>query len=207
MLNIFVDTEVIDDKSCTILCLIALKWLEDFICFNDPLLWHIQCIWSFLVWLDFLSCTDFVEEVSCITLSCTSHISSHNCVFVVFVKAWSTLAMSFKQKHRMMKEIIISITDSRNSINYILFLETADKIMYKSVFLTNNLSLFGFCMGHFVMVPLNLIYLHCLQHSFFEHLFNLYWNVIWTENCTGTLWHCISWVNIMVLNETLSKVT
>jgi len=27
---------------------------------------------------------------------------------------------------------------------------------------------------HFVMVPLNLTYQHCLQHSFFEHLFNLY---------------------------------
>jgi len=32
----------------------------------------------------------------------------------------------------------------------------------------------GFCTCHFVMVPLNLTYLHCLQHSFFEHLFNLY---------------------------------
>jgi len=28
--------------------------------------------------------------------------------------------------------------------------------------------------GHFVMVPLNLTYLHCLQHSLYEHLFNLY---------------------------------
>ena len=27
----------------------------------------------------------------------------------------------------------------------------------------------------FVMVPLNLTYLHCLQYFFFEHLFNLYW--------------------------------
>jgi len=27
----------------------------------------------------------------------------------------------------------------------------------------------GFCTGHFVMVPLNLNCLHCLQHSFFEH--------------------------------------
>ena len=33
----------------------------------------------------------------------------------------------------------------------------------------------GFCTGHFVMVPLNLTYLHCLQHSAFEHLFNLYY--------------------------------
>ena len=30
----------------------------------------------------------------------------------------------------------------------------------------------GFCKGYFVLVPLNLTYLHCLQHSFFEHLFN-----------------------------------
>ena len=25
------------------------------------------------------------------------------------------------------------------------------------------------------MVPLNMTYLHCLQHSLFEHLFNLYY--------------------------------
>ena len=30
----------------------------------------------------------------------------------------------------------------------------------------------SFCTGHVVMVPLT--YLHCLQHSLFEHLFNLY---------------------------------
>ena len=30
------------------------------------------------------------------------------------------------------------------------------------------------CTGHFVMVPLNMTYLHCLQHSLFEHFFNLY---------------------------------
>jgi len=32
----------------------------------------------------------------------------------------------------------------------------------------------SFCTGNFVMVPLNMTYLHCLQHSFFEHPFNLY---------------------------------
>ena len=31
-----------------------------------------------------------------------------------------------------------------------------------------------FCTGHFVMMPLNLTYLHCLLQSLFEHLFNLY---------------------------------
>jgi len=33
----------------------------------------------------------------------------------------------------------------------------------------------GFCTGHFVIVPLNLTYLQCLQHSLFKHLFNLYY--------------------------------
>jgi len=32
-----------------------------------------------------------------------------------------------------------------------------------------------FCTGHVVMVSLNLTYLHCLQHSLFEHIFNLYY--------------------------------
>ena len=35
-----------------------------------------------------------------------------------------------------------------------------------------------FCTGHFVMVPLNLTNLHCLQHSLFEHLFKLYFTFI-----------------------------
>jgi len=29
--------------------------------------------------------------------------------------------------------------------------------------------------GHFVMVPLNMTCLHCMQHSLFVHLFNLYY--------------------------------
>jgi len=32
-----------------------------------------------------------------------------------------------------------------------------------------------FCTGHIVMVPLNFNCLHCLQHFFFEHLFDLYY--------------------------------
>ena len=32
-----------------------------------------------------------------------------------------------------------------------------------------------FYTGIFVMVPLNLTCLHCLRHSFFEHLFDLYY--------------------------------
>ena len=33
----------------------------------------------------------------------------------------------------------------------------------------------SFCTGHFVIVPLNMTYLHCLQHSLFEHPFNFYY--------------------------------
>jgi len=42
-----------------------------------------------------------------------------------------------------------------------------------------------FCTGHFVMVPLNLTCLHCLQHSFLEHFFNLqYGKLLYpTHNC------------------------
>jgi len=40
-----------------------------------------------------------------------------------------------------------------------------------------SVCLFVFCTGHFVMVTLNLICLHGLQHSFFKHLFN--WYDIW----------------------------
>ena len=39
---------------------------------------------------------------------------------------------------------------------------------------------------HFVMVPLNLTYLHCLQHSLFEHHFNLYYYLFYKE-VTDTL--------------------
>jgi len=37
---------------------------------------------------------------------------------------------------------------------------------------------FSFCTDHLHMVPLNLTYLHCLQHSLFKHLFNLYYSVV-----------------------------
>ena len=43
----------------------------------------------------------------------------------------------------------------------------------------------GFCTGHFVMVPLNLTCLHCLQHSFFEHLFNLYYLSVYMSGVAG----------------------
>jgi len=44
----------------------------------------------------------------------------------------------------------------------------------------------SFCTGHFVMVPLNMTYLHCLQHSLFEHLFNLYYIVRWQSDLENT---------------------
>ena len=43
----------------------------------------------------------------------------------------------------------------------------------------------SFCTGHFVMVPLNLTYLHCLQHSLFEHLF--YIVTEWKFKCLGKI--------------------
>jgi len=33
----------------------------------------------------------------------------------------------------------------------------------------------GFCTGHFIMVPLKLTCLHCLQHYLCGHLFNFYY--------------------------------
>jgi len=51
-------------------------------------------------------------------------------------------------------------------------------IMYQNIFGFFCVVLcVSFCTGQFVMVPLNLTYLHCLQRSLFEHLFNLYWNL------------------------------
>jgi len=45
----------------------------------------------------------------------------------------------------------------------------------------------GFCTGNFVMVPLNLSYLHCLQQAFFEYLCNLYSNVLPPEKQTKSI--------------------
>jgi len=40
----------------------------------------------------------------------------------------------------------------------------------------------GFCTGHFVMVPVNLTYLNCLQLSYIEHLFNLQFILEYVDN-------------------------
>ena len=37
------------------------------------------------------------------------------------------------------------------------------------------------------MVPLNMTYLHCLPHSLFEHLFNLYCLVMVVLNIAGQM--------------------
>ena len=42
------------------------------------------------------------------------------------------------------------------------------------------------CTGNCFMVPLNLTYLHCFQHYFFEHRFNFYFlhaSMIWLSCC------------------------
>ena len=52
----------------------------------------------------------------------------------------------------------------------------------------------SFCTCHFVMVPLNMTYLHCLQHSLFEHLFNLYYTLIRLHLGGQSNKHCF-WVD------------
>ena len=51
----------------------------------------------------------------------------------------------------------------------------------------------GFCTGYFVMVLLNLTYLHCLQHCFNEHHFNLYYS-----HTDMTSKSSIFWVNLIM---------
>jgi len=61
----------------------------------------------------------------------------------------------------------------------------------------------SFCTGHFVMIPLHLTYQHCLQHVFFEHLFNFNCNDIQHSNkhvkhITGTqdpFKQCIAYIS------------
>ena len=54
-----------------------------------------------------------------------------------------------------------------------------------------SISCVSFCTGHFVMVPLIMTYLHCLQQSLFEHLFNLY--LIKQEICRSKHYAFIRW--------------
>jgi len=55
-----------------------------------------------------------------------------------------------------------------------------------------------FCTGHFVIVPLNLTRLHCLQHSFLEHHFNLYYIVLL---CLWYLRKHYSWFLMVFIRE------
>jgi len=67
-------------------------------------------------------------------------------------------------------EIIKAIINFKKTRQMVLFLFAS----WCSTWFCAVLSV-GFCTGHFVMVPLNLTCLHCLQHSFFAYLFNLYY--------------------------------
>ena len=63
----------------------------------------------------------------------------------------------------------------------------------------------SFCSGPFVMVPLNLTYLHCVQHYLFEHLFNLYYR----ESSTGAspvLQDCLPLFSIDIVLEIAIKI-
>ena len=57
----------------------------------------------------------------------------------------------------------------------------------------------SFCTGHFVMVPLNLTYIHCLQHSFFEYLFNLYQSLHFLARWGSLNTTCSSWTGLILL--------
>ena len=59
----------------------------------------------------------------------------------------------------------------------------------------------SFCTGRFVMVPLNLTYLNCLQHSFYEHLFTLYWHYIITSFSYLPVCFLKSWNGCQLLFE------
>jgi len=61
-----------------------------------------------------------------------------------------------------------------------------------------------FCTGHFVMLPLNLTYLHCLQHSLFEHLFNLYYLCICSRFFLSRRICCC---HLNVLNDLLPDIS
>ena len=71
-----------------------------------------------------------------------------------------------KQKNRKTQKIVISLCLLRPCLLRVLWCSVC------------------FCMGHFVMVPINLTCPHCLQHFFFEHLLHLYF-----LTATVVIWH------------------
>ena len=72
------------------------------------------------------------------------------------------------------------VTQAFKSTKILFFLNVCCVIMLYVFFA--SFWVLVFCTGHFVMVPLNFTYLHCLQHPLFEHLFNLYYKLHWTRN-------------------------
>ena len=63
------------------------------------------------------------------------------------------------QKNRKTQKIVISLCLLRRCLLRVLWCSVC------------------FCTGHFVMVPINLICPHCLQHFFFDYLLHLYSHV------------------------------
>ena len=84
------------------------------------------------------------------------------------------------------------------------FLNECCVLVFYVLFLVMRVCL---CTGHFVMVPLNLtgMYIHWFQHSFFGHLFNLYYYILVTRAVTVN--HCIQcshqWLRLVLSNTFL----
>ena len=65
-----------------------------------------------------------------------------------------------------------------------------------------------FCMGHFVMVPLNKTCVHCLQHYFIENLFNLYYISTYSQYSThACLARCLTKsYSVLMPKQSMSNV-
>jgi len=96
--------------------------------------------------------------------------------FIYFLKITDTLSTRKAVNQHFLKKIIKeTITKNGKKTTKLVFSECLLRLGVLRV-LCCSVCVF-LCTGHFVMVPLNLTSLHCLQHSFFEHLYNLYSNV------------------------------
>jgi len=64
----------------------------------------------------------------------------------------------------------------------VLIIVVAERLLRVSVLRFCAVLCFCFCTGHFIIVRLNLTCPHCLQHSFFEHIFHFYYDTNKNEN-------------------------
>ena len=77
------------------------------------------------------------------------------------------------------------------------------KVLHQHFLDTNSMLNTRDCTGHFVMVPLNMTYLHCLQRSLFEHLFNLYCH-LWLQRSTLFKWLILNYIESITVKYALN---